>query len=103
MKRECPICGCMFENVRGAKFCVDCRAEGKRICTQCGRVFVTPTPVSMCKDCNNKRKRMTEAARKERKRKTPKKESLDEKVASARVAGMSYGQYSAMRRGLLRV
>jgi len=29
--------------------------------------------------------------------------SLDEKVVAARKAGMSYGQYSAMRRGLLKV
>jgi hypothetical protein len=29
--------------------------------------------------------------------------SLDEKAAAARKAGMSYGKYSAMRRGLLKV
>ena len=104
MKKTCLICGKVFETAKGAKFCPDCRTQGKRICTQCGKVFVRAHTVSMCRACKNKRKKTSYARKKEQEEKRMQNpQSLDEKVAAARAAGLSYGQYSAMRRGLLRV
>lgn len=101
MKKECPICGNIFDNTKGAKFCSDCRTQGKRICTQCGQVFVTAKPVSMCHVCNNNRKKVNRARKKHEERQQKNLQSLDAKAAAARELGMSYGQYSALRRGLL--
>lgn len=107
MKKECLICNETFEALNGAKFCPSCRAAGKKICTRCGTVFSSKGRTRWCNACNiawmNEQK--TEYAPRENVEKHAPKDqkSIDEKAAAARKEGMSYGQYSAMQRGLLRV
>ena len=107
MKTECLICNETFEALHGAKFCPECHAAGKKICTRCGTVFSSKGRTCMCKSCYTARMREEKkeyAPREYVKKHTPTdQKSLDEKAAAARKAGMSYGQYSAMRRGLLKV
>ena len=86
MKKECLICNEMFEALNGAKFCSACRAAVRKICTRCGE------------------EKKEYAPREYVKKHTPTdQKSLDEKAAAARKAGLSYGKYVAVQRGLLRV
>ena len=102
MKKECLICNDTFEALNGAKFCSACRAAGRKICTRCGTVFSSKGRTRTCNACNTAQ--MHYAPREHVKKHTPNdQKALDEKAAAARKAGMSYGQYSAMRRGLLKV
>lgn len=56
MKKECLICGGVFERRNQAKICPDCRAAGKRICGHCSKVFVTTSKTRyLCKECDCKR------------------------------------------------
>ena len=154
MKKECLICGGVFERRNQAKICPDCRAVGKRICGHCGKVFVTTSKTRyVCKDCDAVRAEKSRRVKgncpvdkKPRTEKKPvqrqcvvcekvfdvvgqektcptcreyrqaKKEScekmarephnpqrLAEMAKAARALGVSYGQYSVMRRGLLKV
>ena len=107
MKKVCLICMKPFDGRENVKCCPDCRAEGKLICSQCGRVYTNHHKISMCNTCKNKRSREHEAEKREKRKMEMcadrKQQSLDEKAAAARAAGMSYGRYSAMIRGLLKV
>lgn len=107
MKKECLICNGTFEALHGAKFCPECSAAGKKICTRCGTVFSSKGRTRWCNACNTAwmhDEKKEYAPREYVKKHTPNdQKSLDEKVVAARKAGMSYGQYSAMRRGLLKV
>lgn len=105
MKKECLICGQKFNGRADVKCCPDCRAEGKRICSQCGRVYIDPHKVSMCSTCKNKRTRQREREKRERMKEVCDRnpQHLADMAQAAREMGLSYGQYSAMRRGLLRV
>lgn len=154
MKKECLICGGVFERRNQAKICPDCRAVGKRICGHCGKVFVTTSKTRyVCKDCDavraEKSRRVKGDCPVEKKPPTEKKpvqrqcvvcakvfdvvgqektcptcreyrqakkevcekmarephnpQRLAEMAKAAREMGMSYGKYSAMKRGLLKV
>lgn len=112
MKKICIACGRTFEATRNAKCCQECRNDGKRICAHCGHEIIGEYKHSYCKECNNilqeANRKKREAAKKRTKTKTEQmrtqgKQTLDEKITAAQAAGISYGKYSAMRRGLLRI
>ena len=107
MKKECLICNETFEALNGAKFCSACRAAGRKICTRCGTVFSSKGRTRTCNACNTARMREEKkryAPRENAERYVPKdQKSIDEKAAAARKAGLSYGKYVAVQRGLLRV
>nr|DAN91274.1 MAG TPA: putative cytoplasmic protein [Bacteriophage sp.] len=107
MKKECLICNEMFEALNGAKFCPECRAEGRRICTRCGAVFIVKGRTRTCNACNTacmREGKKEYAPRENVERYVPKDQKmLDEKAAAARKAGLSYGKYVAVQRGLLKV
>ena len=107
MKKECLICNEMFEALNGAKFCPECRAAGKKICTRCGTVFSSKRRTRTCNACNTARmheEKKEYAPREYVKKHIPKdQKSLDEKAVAARKAGLSYGKYVAVQRGLLKV
>lgn len=78
MKKACLICGKEFESKHGAKICPTCRKLEAQ--------------------------RLAERARKKRENQIPKDpQRLVNAVQAARELGISYGQYSAMRRGLLKM
>ena len=78
MKKECLICGKEFESKHGAKFCPTCRKLEAQ--------------------------RLAERARKKRENQIPSNpQHLADMAKAARDLGISYGQYSAMRRGLLKM
>jgi len=127
MKKECLICGEAFDCRNQAKTCPVCRTAGKRICGHCGKVFVTTSKTRyVCKDCDavraEKSRRVKGDCPVEKKPHTEKKpvqrqcvvcekmarephnpQRLAEMAKEAREMGMSYGKYSAMKRGLLKV
>ena len=112
MEKTCLVCGGTFAAKNNAKFCPTCRTEGKRLCAHCGCVINDAHNYSYCKECNsilreaNRKKRETATKRtktKVEKLSTTSKLTLDEKITAAQAAGISYGKYSAMRRGLLRI
>jgi len=107
MKKECLICNETFEAPNGAKFCPTCRAAGRKICTRCGTVFSSKGRTRTCNACNTARmheEKKEYAPREYVKKHTPTdQKSLDEKAVAARKAGLSYGKYVAVQRGLLRV
>ena len=107
MKKECLICNETFEALNGAKFCSACRAAGKKICTRCGTVFSSKGRTRTCNACNTARmheEKKEYAPREYVKKHIPKdQKSLDEKAVAARKAGLSYGKYVAVQRGLLKV
>ena len=107
MKHTCLICGEDYETSHNSKFCPDCRAEGKRICTKCGKVFATKSKTTICHVCasvKTTKPKQKRAPRERIEKHVPKNpQSLADKVRAARELGMSYGKYSAVRRGLLRV
>ena len=109
MKRSCGVCGKEFDGRQDVKCCPECRKEGKHICSQCGRVYITQHRVYMCNACRSKRIREQTKEKKELETKkvleamARQSQNIDEKVAAARALGVSYGQYSAMRRGLLKM
>ena len=112
MKKVCIACGTTFEATRNAKCCPECRDDGKRICAHCGCEIIGEYKHSYCKECNNilreANRKKRDTAKKSTKTKTEHlrtqgKQTLDEKITAAQAAGISYGKYSAMRRGLLRV
>ena len=152
MAEVCIVCGEEFERKHGAKYCPECRAEGRRICVSCGKEFVTTSKTRcLCKKCDALRaekarrvkvcrtapkklptnnvyrqcvvcERMFDAVGQEktcptcREYRQEKKEvcekmarephnpqRLAEMAKAAREMGMSYGKYSAMKRGLLKV
>ena len=111
MKKECLICGKEFEALNGAKRCPECRTAHKkatptkRICEICEKEFEAVGMVKCCPTCRKlEAQRLTERAREKGENRIPKdQQRLVNAVQAARTLGVSYGQYSAMRRGLLRV
>ena len=111
MKKECLICGETFEALNGAKGCPECRTAHqkatptKRICEICEKEFEAVGTAKICLTCRKlEAQRLAERARKKRKNQIPKDpQRLVNAVQVARELGMSYGQYSAMRRGLLKM
>lgn len=111
MKTVCIACGEEFDGFRNIKYCPECRESGKRICGHCGKVFVAEQKTRyMCKECDRVRSAKKRATKKSASRveyepiiEDTHLTGLAEKAAEARKLGMSYGKYSAMRRGLLRV
>ena len=79
MKRECLICGKEFDCRNRAKICPTCRELEAQ--------------------------RLAERAREKReKRRVPSDpQHLADMAKAARALGISYGQYSAMKRGLLKM
>lgn len=103
MKRTCNVCGKEFEGYRNEKYCPTCKAEGKKLCSMCGKVIQVAKSRYYCPECERvKRQKWNEAeakkAKAEARTATP---TIDEKAKSAKAAGMSYGKYTAMMRGLL--
>lgn len=108
MKRSCNVCGNEFEGYRNEKYCPTCKAEGKKLCSMCGKVIQVAKNRYYCPECERVRwhKNHEQAAKKakikaEAIRTAPL--TLDDKAKAAKAAGMSYGKYSALMRGLLRV
>ena len=105
MKRTCNVCGKEFEGYRNEKYCQACKAEGKKLCSMCGQVIQVAKNRYYCPECERvKRQKWNEAEAKKAKaeaRTAPL--TIDEKAKAAKAAGMSYGKYSALMRGLLRV
>lgn len=105
MKRSCGVCGKEFDGYRNEKYCPTCKAEGKKLCSMCGQVIQVAKNRYYCPECERvKRQKWNEAEAKKAKaeaRTAPL--TLDDKAKAAKAAGMSYGKYSALMRGLLRV
>ena len=106
MKKACLICGGAFEVRNGAKFCAECRTAEKKVCTQCGQVFETKSKYHICPSC---RKAAREKQREQDIQILPPEKTEErirrdpQELLNAVALGISYGQYSAMRRGLLKV
>ena len=107
MKKECLICNETFEALHGAKFCPECHAAVKKNCTRCGTVFSSKGKTRTCNACNMARiheEKKEYAPREYVKKHIPNdQKNLDEKAVAARKAGLSYGKYVAVQRGLLKV
>lgn len=109
MKRTCGVCGKEFDGYRNQKYCPTCKAEGKKLCSMCGQVVQLAKSRYYCPECERvKRQKWNKLAAKKAKVKAKAEVraaplTIDEKAKAAKAAGMSYGKYSAMMRGLLRV
>ena len=108
MKRSCGVCGKEFEGYRNEKYCQACKAEGKKLCSMCGQVIQAAKSRYYCPECERvkRQKRHEVEAKKARVKAEATRTApltLDEKAREAKAAGMSYGKYTAMMRGLLRV
>ena len=108
MKRSCCVCGNEFDGYRNEKYCPTCKAEGKKLCSMCGKVIQVAKSRYYCPECErvkrqkwNKVEAKKERVKAEATRTAPL--TLDDKAKAAKAAGMSYGKYSALMRGLLRV
>lgn len=126
-KRICGHCGKEFVTKNKTRYlCKECdavRAEKarrvtdechtahqkatptQRICEICEKEFEAVGMVKCCPTCRKlEAQRLTKCAREKGRDQTPKDpQRLVNAVQAARALGVSYGQYSAMRRGLLRV
>lgn len=108
MKRTCNVCGKEYEGYRNEKYCPACKAEGKKLCSMCGQVIQAAKSRYYCPECERvKRQKENKLAAKKAKIKAEATRTapltLDDKAKAAKAAGMSYGKYSALMRGLLRV
>lgn len=109
MKRSCGVCGKEFDGYRNEKYCPTCKAEGKKLCSMCGQVIQVAKSRYYCPECERvKRQKWNKAEAKKAKIKAEAETrtaqlTLDDKAKAAKAAGMSYGKYSALMRGLLRV
>ena len=109
MKRSCGVCGKEFEGYRNEKYCPTCKAEGKKLCSMCGQVIQVAKNRYYCPECERvKGQKRHEVEAKKAKIKAEAETrtapfTLDDKAKAAKAAGMSYGKYSALMRGLLRV
>ena len=105
MKRTCNVCGKEYEGYRNEKYCPICKAEGKKLCSMCGQVIQVAKSRYYCPECERvrgqKRHEVEAKIRAEATWTAPL--TLDEKAKAAKAAGMSYGKYSALMRGLMRV
>lgn len=108
MKRTCNVCGKEFEGYRNEKYCQACKAEGKKLCSMCGQVIQVAKSRYYCPECERvKGQKRHEVEAKKAKIKAEAIRTapltIDDKAKAAKAAGMSYGKYSALMRGLLRV
>lgn len=109
MKRSCGVCGKEFDGYRNEKYCPICKAEGKKLCSMCGLVIQVAKSRYYCPECERvKRQKWNKVEAKKAKIKAEAETrtaplTLDDKAKTAKAAGMSYGKYSALMRGLLRV
>lgn len=111
-KRICGHCGKEFVTKSKTRYlCKECNAlyqkvtPTKRICEICEKEFEAVGMAKYCPTCQKlEAQRLAERARKKRENQIPKDpQRLVNAVQAARELGISYGQYSAVRRGLLRV
>ena len=118
MKKACFVCGGEFEaRDPRAKNCSACRAAKRWRCIRCGAVFSAKHQATLCSSCRkddyhrNKppRARVVEKKVVQEDIPVPKQkpphdpQHIADMAREARELGLSYGQYSALRRGLLRV
>ena len=105
MKRSCGVCGKEFEGYRNEKYCPTCKAEGKKLCSMCGKVIQVAKNRYYCPECERVRwhQNHEQTAKKAKAEVRTAPLTIDEKAKAAKAAGMSYGKYTAMMRGLLRV
>ena len=105
MKRMCGVCGKEFEGYRNQKYCPTCKAEGKKLCSMCGKVIQVAKNRYYCPECERVRwhQNHEQAAKKAKVEARTAPLTIDEKAKAAKAAGMSYGKYTAMMRGMLRV
>lgn len=105
MKRTCGVCGKEFEGYRNEKYCPTCKAEGKKLCSMCGKVIQVGKNRYYCPECERVRwhQNHEQAAKKAKAEARTAPPTIDEKAKAAKAAGMSYGKYTAMMRGMLRV
>ena len=105
MKRSCGVCGKEFEGYRNQKYCPTCKAEGKKLCSMCGKVIQVAKNRYYCPECERVRwhQNHEQAAKKAKEEARTAPPTIDEKAKAAKAAGMSYGKYSALMRGMLRV
>ena len=112
-KRICGRCGKEFVTKSKTRYlCKECKdlyqkaTPTKRICKICEKAFEAVGTAKYCPTCRElEAQRLAERAREKReKRRVPSDpQHLADMAKAARELGISYGQYSAMRRGLLRV
>lgn len=125
-KRICGHCGKVFAASSMRYLCKECdavRAEKarrvtdecrtahqketltKRICEVCEHAFEAVDTAKTCPNCRTlEAQQLAERAQRKGKKQIPKDpQRLVNAVQAARALGISYGQYSAMKRGLLRV
>ena len=105
MKRTSGVCGNEFDGYRNQKYCPTCKAEGKKLCSMCGKVIQVAKNRYYCPECERVRwhQNHDQAAKKAKAEVRTAPLTIDEKAKAAKAAGMSYGKYTAMMRGLLRV
>jgi transposase-like protein len=105
MKRSCGVCGNEFDGYRNEKYCPTCKAEGKKLCSMCGKVIQAAKNRYYCPECERVlwQKQHKAAAKKAKSEARTAPLTIDEKAKAAKAAGMSYGKYTAMMRGMLRV
>lgn len=109
MKRMCGVCGKEFDGYRNQKYCPTCKAEGKKLCSMCGKVIQVAKNRYYCHECERVQwQKQHKLAAKKAKVKAEAETraaplTIDEKAKAAKAAGMSYGKYTAMMRGMLRV
>ena len=105
MKRSCGVCGNEFDGYRNEKYCPTCKAEGKKLCSMCGKVIQVAKNRYYCPECERVRRHQSyeQAAKKAKSEARTAPLTIDEKAKAAKAAGMSYGKYMAMMRGMLRV
>ena len=105
MKRMCGVCGNEFDGYRNQKYCPTCKAEGKKLCSMCGKVIQAAKNRYYCPECERVRwhQNHEQTAKKAKAEARTARPTIDEKAKAAKAAGMSYGKYTAMMRGLLRV
>ncbi|WP_302816183.1 hypothetical protein [Selenomonas flueggei] len=105
MKRSCGVCGKEFEGYRNEKYCPTCKAEGKKLCSMCGKVIQVGKNRYYCPECERVRwhQNHEQTAKKAKAEVRTAPLTIDEKAKAAKAAGMSYGKYTAMMRGMLRV
>ena len=105
MKRSCGVCGKEFDGYRNEKYCPTCKAEGKKLCSMCGKVIQAAKNRYYCPECERVRwhQNYEQTAKKAKAEVRTAPLTIDEKAKAAKAAGMSYGKYTAMMRGLLRV
>ena len=116
MKKACLICGKEFVTKSKTRYlCKECKdlyqkaTPTKRICKICEKAFEAVGTAKYCPTCRElEAQRLAEHAQREKREKRRRcipsnPQHLADMAKAARDLGISYGQYSAMRRGLLKM